>query len=109
MTTKLQLINIIIQVTRNVTSQKAKNLPIHTIKHTGEVDVWLHSFLTSELDGGECLNSSSDCFSFGIRAPDRPACRQLLCLDVTSHGLVKGPIRLNEAYFFYLRDQEVSE
>ena len=30
---------------------QSKAVPVHSMKASGEVDIWLHSFLTAELDG----------------------------------------------------------
>jgi hypothetical protein len=38
-------------------SQKVKFSLSTPLRHIGGVEVWLHSFLTSELDGGEWLTS----------------------------------------------------
>jgi len=40
--------------------------------NTAGVDVQLHTFLTSKLDGGEWLTSCSGCFPSGKQAPSTP-------------------------------------
>jgi hypothetical protein len=57
-----------------VTKREGKAVPVHAIKHTAGVEILLHSFLTSALEGSECcslqrflnkwlINGSNDKFS----------------------------------------------
>jgi hypothetical protein len=44
-------------------------VPVHAMDACEEVDVDIHAFLTSALDGGEWLASHPGCFTTEKRAP----------------------------------------
>ena len=50
------------QINPHCSSIKGTVVPVHAVNISGEIEVWLHSFLTSVLDGGEWSTSCPNCF-----------------------------------------------
>jgi len=60
------LIKLILQWRHFLMRHRSKsNVPVHAMKVIGGIEVYLHSSLTSALDGGEWLTPCPGCFSPG--------------------------------------------
>jgi hypothetical protein len=62
---------------RPMITARVKSSTLHATRACGEVEVMIHSFLTSALYGGEWSASGSGRFTYGGESPEKPMYRRL--------------------------------